>query len=328
MPESVSELAQKYRDEMLRMYRTRPPGANPPPPRPGNNPNPPSPTPPPPRPGHNPDPPSPAPPPPRPGNNPNPPPFPRNSGIIPTDVQPENPPEMQEIQENPETPEVPDVPDIPETPEHQPDFNQDSDSDPEMNSQTDLQANLQTDSQDNPPVDSQSDSKINSQTDPSPELEEPVLPDYIQPVAPTLPDDWTAQEAYEQHNSAEGMLYVVASTADGAYPVPDARVTIYHNEIEGKTNLNYILKTDQSGITPTVRLPAPPAELSQTPGNVRPYAVYNIRIHAPGYFREEARDVPVFAGITSRQVFPMIPLPLAVDGDAETLQIAPQNPEV
>ena len=164
---------------------------------------------------------------------------------------------------------------------------------------------------------------------PEPELEEPVLPDYIQSTVPSIPipEEWTAQEAYEKHNSAEGMLYVVASTADSAYPVPNARVII-SSEIDGKTNLNYILRTDESGITPTVTLPAPPASLSQTPGNTKPYAVYDIRIHAAGYFREEAKEVPVFAGITSRQVFPMIPLPLAVSEEAEILQIPSQDVDV
>ncbi|MDE5768119.1 MAG: hypothetical protein K2H82_01915, partial [Oscillospiraceae bacterium] len=162
---------------------------------------------------------------------------------------------------------------------------------------------------------------------PEPELEEPVLPDYIQSTVPSLPEEWTAQEAYEKHNSAEGMLYVVASTADSAYPVPNARVII-SSEIDGKSNLNYILRTDESGITPTVTLPAPPASLSQTPGNAKPYAVYDIRIQAAGYFREEAREVPVFAGITSRQVFPMIPLPIAVSEESETLQIPSQDVDV
>ncbi|MDE7121743.1 MAG: hypothetical protein K2O42_06245, partial [Oscillospiraceae bacterium] len=54
MPESLSELAQKYRDEMLRMYQTRPPKPDCPPP----NPEPPRPAPPP-----RPEPPRPAPPP-------------------------------------------------------------------------------------------------------------------------------------------------------------------------------------------------------------------------------------------------------------------------
>ncbi|MDE5738160.1 MAG: hypothetical protein K2H93_07340, partial [Oscillospiraceae bacterium] len=165
--------------------------------------------------------------------------------------------------------------------------------------------------------------KLELEPEPIIEYEEPVLPDYIQPVKPVLPKEWTAQEAYEQRNTAEGKLYIVASTADSAYPVPDARVTIY-SQIGDKTMLNYILKTDESGLTPIIALPAPPANLSQEPENIKPYATYNIKIYANGYFREEAKDVPVFAGITSRQVFQMIPLPLAISEDLETIELPSQ----
>ncbi|MDE6729468.1 MAG: hypothetical protein K2J71_01670 [Oscillospiraceae bacterium] len=273
MPESLSELAQKYRDEMLRMYQTRPPKPDCPPP----NPEPSRPVTPP-----RPEPPRPASPPNTEQANPAPPPrmtsIPQDTQTVPVMAQPESPVEIP-------------APILEVEPE--------------------------------PTVEVLPESK------PEPELEEPVLPDYIQSTVPSIPipEEWTAQEAYEKHNSAEGMLYVVASTADSAYPVPNARVII-SSEIDGKTNLNYILRTDESGITPTVTLPAPPASLSQTPGNTKPYAVYDIRIHAAGYFREEAKEVPVFAGITSRQVFPMIPLPLAVSEEAEILQIPSQDVDV
>ncbi len=306
MPESLSELAQKYRDEMLRMYQTRPPKPDCPSPKP----EPPRPAPPP-----RPEPPRPAPPPrpelPRPAPPPS---FPRNSEIIPTNAQPEIPPPILEIEPDPviKTEIAEELPEIQENPESR-ESSEILEMNPEPHTESDIDSNLN----------SNSEMALSSE----PELEEPVLPDYIQPAVPSLPDEWTAQEAYEKHNSAEGMLYVVASTADSAYPVPNARVII-SSEIDGKSNLNYILRTDESGITPTVTLPAPPASLSQTPGNAKPYAVYDIRIQAAGYFREEAKEVPVFAGITSRQVFPMIPLPLAVSEDAETLQIPSQDVDV
>ena len=153
---------------------------------------------------------------------------------------------------------------------------------------------------------------------PEENYEEPVLPDYIQPVSPSLPSEWQAQEDYENRNTSEGSLYIVASAADSAYPVPDARVTVY-TRIGDRLQLNYLLVTDESGMTPVVTLPAPPAELSQDPDNALPYAVCDIKIYANGYFREEAKDVPIFAGVTSRQEFQMIPLPLAVEEDAETI---------
>lgn len=140
-------------------------------------------------------------------------------------------------------------------------------------------------------------------------FEDPILPEYIQPSPPTMPEDWMAQEAYEKRNTAEGRLRVIASTARSAYPVAGARVMVY-TRIGGKDYLNYVLTTDISGETPIVTLPAPPASLSQDPENEVPYAVCDIEIYATGFFHSEARNVHIFAGVTTRQEFQLIPLPL------------------
>lgn len=153
--------------------------------------------------------------------------------------------------------------------------------------------------------------------------EEPVLPDYIRSEPPQIPADWTAQEEYEKRNTAEGRLRVVAATARSAYPVAGARVMVY-TRIGGKDYLNYVLTTDLSGETPTVTLPAPPASLSQDPGNEAPYAVCDIDIFATGFFHSEARGVHIFAGITTRQVFQLIPLPLNVR-EADLLRFDPDG---
>ncbi len=145
------------------------------------------------------------------------------------------------------------------------------------------------------------------------EYEEPALPEYIRGTA-ELPE--IVKEEKEEGYTAQGTVQVVAVT--GAFPVPGATVTI-SREHDGKDHLMYVLLTDDSGETPIVTLPAAPAALSQEPGNAHPYAPYNIRIFANGYFRIAAEDVPVFAGVTSRQVFRMIPLPLITNEDMETI---------
>ena len=138
---------------------------------------------------------------------------------------------------------------------------------------------------------------------------EPVLPEYIRPEPPQLPAEWDAQAAYEKANTAEGRLRIVAAAADGAFPVPGARVLVY-TRIGEKRHLNYMLLTDENGETPTVTLPAPPADLSQEPENTVPYAVCEIEIAAKGFFPTEAADVHIFAGVTTRQEFQLVPLPL------------------
>ncbi len=143
---------------------------------------------------------------------------------------------------------------------------------------------------------------------------DPVLPSYIRPTAPVFPEEWEAQKAYEERNTSEGKLRVVASTADSAYPVPGARVAVF-TRIGNKRHLNYLLTTDESGETPVVTLPAPSVDLSQEAENVAPYALCDIEIFAYGFFRSEAEDVHIFPGITTRQVFQLVPLPLQSEAD-------------
>ena len=138
---------------------------------------------------------------------------------------------------------------------------------------------------------------------------EPVLPEYIRPEPPQLPAEWEAQAAYEKTNTAEGRLRIVAAAADSAYPVPGARALVY-TRIGEKRHLNYMLLTDENGETPTVTLPAPPAGLSQEPENQTPYASCDIEISARGFFPTEALNVHIFAGVTTRQEFQLVPLPL------------------
>ena len=140
-------------------------------------------------------------------------------------------------------------------------------------------------------------------------FEEPELPSYIRPSPPTMPEEWEAQQAYEARNTAEGKLRVVTATAQRAYPVPGARVAVF-THIGSKRHLSYLLTTNESGETPTVTLPAPPASLSQESKNVSPYALCDIEVYAVGFFRAKAVDVHIFAGIITRQVFELIPLPL------------------
>lgn len=140
--------------------------------------------------------------------------------------------------------------------------------------------------------------------------EPPPLPEYI-PTTP-IPVQWAAQEAYENFNTAEGRLRVVAAVANSAYPVPGAQVTVC-THIGGRCYLNYILVTDENGETPIVSLAAPPASLSQLPETNIPYAVYDIHIFANGFFRSEALGVHIFDNITTRQEFQMIPLPIYPD---------------
>ncbi len=150
--------------------------------------------------------------------------------------------------------------------------------------------------------------------------EEPVLPEYIRPGQPQ-PSPVPPEPAYTEH----GLLYVAAVTGNGAFPVEGAHVTVVQHLPDGE-QLVHLMITDESGETPVFPIPTPDASLSQTPGNSRPYVLCDIRIFARGYFRNEALNVPIFSGVTSRQVFRMIPLPLIMHEDMETIRFPSEAP--
>lgn len=157
------------------------------------------------------------------------------------------------------------------------------------------------------------------------EYEEPEIPDYIKNgTAPEI-----SQEAADsmQDLTGTGQLRVATLSGDGAFPVEGSTVTVAVRR-NGREQLAYLLVTDESGETPTVSLPAPPASLSQQPGDVQPFTVVDIRVLANGYFRAEMRNVPIFAGVTSLQTFQLIPLPVLMHEDQETLSGSSESPDL
>jgi len=111
-------------------------------------------------------------------------------------------------------------------------------------------------------------------------------------------------------NSGTGYLKVMVTAADNALPIEGATVTVT-SITGGNTTLINKQTTNSSGETERIELPAPPKELSLTPGNSNTYAKYNVRVDFPGYYTIENVDVPVFDGQVSMQPTQMIPLPLS-----------------
>lgn len=125
-----------------------------------------------------------------------------------------------------------------------------------------------------------------------------------------------------------GWISVNVRTAENASPVENASVVI-----TSMNNGNLIFEatgvTDESGQIKKIALPAPSASLSLDSENlIKPYSVYDISVYADGFFRERSVDVPVFAGITSIQQFNMVPLPLYMTENDETITYYNQEPEL
>lgn len=106
-----------------------------------------------------------------------------------------------------------------------------------------------------------------------------------------------------------GKLVVRVFKANGALPVPDAKVTISREEKGTAPTLVTTTTTDRSGFTPAITLPTVSAALSLEPGYDQPYATYLVQVQVPGYFTVDDLMVPVYSGITSVQPAEMVPLP-------------------
>ena len=124
------------------------------------------------------------------------------------------------------------------------------------------------------------------------------------------PEETTATRAKESAKVAEllGIRYDVWDIED-CNIVADLptrkRLIRYIREY----NPDIISLTDENGRAPTLILETPPAAGSLTPGGIRPYAVYRIRTEKEGFYTNENREVPLFAGVNSVQPVELIPLP-------------------
>ena len=104
-----------------------------------------------------------------------------------------------------------------------------------------------------------------------------------------------------------GYILVQVSTADSAIPISDANVIVARATQKGE-DLIKVMRTDRSGKTELLKVPAPPAENSLSPGGKDVFFKYNIRVDYPGYYTVENMNVPVFQGQTSIQPVAMLPL--------------------
>lgn len=116
---------------------------------------------------------------------------------------------------------------------------------------------------------------------------------------------------YYPHYTGEGSFVARAFVADGAYPVPQVKVTVYACLPDNIWKPYRILFTDENGETAPLPLPAPDKSASAAPPLPQaapPFAVYRATAEKEGYNTIQVDSIPVFDSITSRQNFPLIPL--------------------
>lgn len=107
-------------------------------------------------------------------------------------------------------------------------------------------------------------------------------------------------QAFLSQNPAFGTLIFQVTGGQGAFPVPNATVTL-SKVLKDDFSLSITIRTDESGKTEPISLPAPDRKLSQSPNNGIVYAAYDAKVTAEGFLPTEIRNLPVFDGITTIQ---------------------------
>ena len=109
--------------------------------------------------------------------------------------------------------------------------------------------------------------------------------------------------AYNSH----GYLRIRAFTASEAIPVPNVIIRVYGNE-EQNGGIDYSVKTERSGLSEIIELPAPDVIYSLAPNSAeQSFATYNVEISAEGFYPKLLSDVNVFSGILSLLPVELVP---------------------
>ena len=124
-----------------------------------------------------------------------------------------------------------------------------------------------------------------------------------------------------------GYKLVNVRTGDDSSAVEGASVEVTA-VVDGKRLILASGATDSSGVSPRFSLPVPDIEHSQSPGSAeRPYNLFDVSVYAEGFFRARSVDVPVFSGITSVQNFNLVPVPLMMNSNDETVTYYNAEPD-
>lgn len=124
-----------------------------------------------------------------------------------------------------------------------------------------------------------------------------------------LETDIVQTPKYDVQNTGVGYLIIRVTTADGAIPLEGAIVSV-RNYLDGDgSDILSSQKTNSSGLTQKISLPAPSRSMSLSPGGAKPYSSYNVKIDLHGYNTQQYISVPIFDGITSVQNADLVPLP-------------------
>lgn len=108
------------------------------------------------------------------------------------------------------------------------------------------------------------------------------------------------------NNGDTGYLEVDVISETTYSPIENATIQIAYTGEEGQTLEEQ--KTNSSGQTPILELPAPPLEYSMEPSIYQPYSQYTITVEAPGYEPFSVSGSEVLSGELSLQEIKLTPI--------------------
>ena len=114
-----------------------------------------------------------------------------------------------------------------------------------------------------------------------------------------------------------GGLTIQVTSTIGLIPIEGATIAIQNSNEEGTTIEE--LRTNNSGQTDTIELPAPPFEYSQEPGSNQPYTDYNLIITAPGYEPTVINGTEILPDVTAIQNVELTPIETGTGEDQITI---------
>lgn len=97
---------------------------------------------------------------------------------------------------------------------------------------------------------------------------------------------------------ASGYLVVAVTTKTGALPLEGALVTV-SAPVDGQMTLYRVARTDSSGRTPQLELPAPVPAESLRPDQPTPYSSYTVTVDRDGFQSVSDLGVSIFPGVTA-----------------------------
>ena len=123
-----------------------------------------------------------------------------------------------------------------------------------------------------------------------------------------------------------GYIRARVFTSDAQIPIENAVLTVYTSD-ENETTLIGVRVSDNEGKTDVIPVEAPDSYLSQSQGNINPFATVNARVDHPEYRSFLVNGAQVFAGQISIIEAEMTPADrnVPVDSRAEIFDVSKQN---